>query len=107
MPKYLIHGSYTEAGVQGVLKEGGSSRRDAIAQAAKSMGGRLESFYFAFGATDFYVVVELPDQVSAVAASLLANVTGAVKTQTTVLITPEEVDQALKKGGAYRAPGQS
>jgi uncharacterized protein with GYD domain len=71
------------------------------------MGGRLESFYFAFGATDFYVVVELPDQVSAVAASLLANVTGAVKTQTTVLITPEEVDQALTKGGIYRAPGQS
>ena len=107
MPKYLIHGSYTQDGVKGVLKEGGTSRREAIAKAAQSMGGRLESFYFAFGATDFYVVVELPDQVSAIAASLLANATETVHTQTTVLITPEEVDQALKKGGTYRAPGQS
>ena len=29
MPKYLIHGSYTAEGVNGLLKEGGSSRRAA------------------------------------------------------------------------------
>ena len=52
MPKYLIEASYSHEGFEGVRTKGGSSRRDAIAQAAKSMGGKLEAFYFAFGEHD-------------------------------------------------------
>ena len=106
MAKYLFQGSYTEEGLRGLLKEGGTSRREATEQMAKSLGGMLEAYYFAFGDNDFYVIVDVPDNVSSSAASLIANASGAVKVKTVVLLTPEEVDQAVKKTVDYRPPGQ-
>jgi uncharacterized protein with GYD domain len=105
VPKYLIKASYTPEGAKGLLKDGGSKRRDAAAQALKSAGGTLESFYFAFGDTDAFVIVDAPDHAAVSAASLAINASGAVRTQTVVLLTPEELDQAAKKSVKYRAPG--
>ncbi len=106
MPKYLFQGSYTEQGVKGLLKDGGSKRREAVEQLVKGMGGRLEVFYNAFGGDDFFIIVDVPSSVDAVAVSLAVNASGAVKARTTVLITPEEVDQATKQTVNYRPPGQ-
>jgi uncharacterized protein with GYD domain len=105
MSKYLIYGSYTTEGVKGVLKEGGTARRNAAEQALKSVGGKLESFYFAFGADDVFAIVDLPDAASAAGASLVINASGAINLKTVVLITPEEMDQATKTGVSYRPPG--
>jgi len=105
MPKYLIEASYTVEGVKGIQSAGGSSRRDAIAALAESVGGQLESFYFAFGERDVYTVVDLPDNENATAVALTVNASGAVKVRTTVLVTPEEVDAAAKRSVEYRAPG--
>ena len=105
MPKYLVEASYTVEGVKGVQSAGGSSRRDAIAALAESVGGQLESFYFAFGERDVYTVVDLPDNESATAVALTVNASGAVKVRTTVLVTPEEVDAAAKRSVDYRPPG--
>jgi uncharacterized protein with GYD domain len=106
MAKYLFQGNYVGEGVKGLLKEGGSSRRAAIEKAAKSMGGTVEAFYYAFGDSDVYVIFDLPDNASAAALSLVANASGTVVTKTTVLMTPEELDDAAKKTPAYRPPGQ-
>ena len=105
MAKYLVHGNYAREGVEGLMKEGGSSRREAIEKLVASLGGTLESMYYAFGDTDVYVVVDLPDNVSAAAASLTANAAGAVGVSVTVLLTPEEMDEAAKKTPEYRPPG--
>jgi uncharacterized protein with GYD domain len=105
MPKYLIEASYTQDGVKGVQSAGGTSRRDAIAQLAESMGGRMESFYFAFGDHDVYTVIELPDNESATAIALTVNASGGATVRTTVLVTPEEVDSAAKASVDYRPPG--
>jgi uncharacterized protein with GYD domain len=105
MAKYLIKASYMPEGAKGLLKEGGTKRREAAAQALTNAGGKLEAFYFAFGETDAFVVVEAPDHASVSAASLAINASGAVRTETVVLLTPEELDQAAKKHVAYRAPG--
>ena len=105
MPKYLVEASYTVEGVKGVQSAGGSSRRDAIAAVAQSVGGRLESFYFAFGERDVYTVLDLPDNETATAVALTVNASGAVKVRTTVLVTPEEVDAAAKRSVNYRPPG--
>jgi uncharacterized protein with GYD domain len=108
MPKYMIQGSYTEQGLKGVLKEGGSKRREAAEQAIKGMGGRLEAYYFSFGADDYVTIVDLPSNVDAAALLLAISATGAVKPRTTVLITPEEADEATKKVQTvkFRPPGQ-
>ena len=106
MPKYLLEVSYTAEGARGLLKDGGSKRRQVADQAIKSTGGTMEAFYFAFGETDAIVIVDAPDNASMTAAALAINATGSVHSQTTVLLTPEEVDQATKKTVSYRAPGQ-
>jgi len=106
MPKYLIQGAYTIEGTKGVLKEGGSKRREAAEALAKSLGGKIEAFYFAFGETDAFAIVDVPDNVSAAAAALTLAASGAVHVKTTVLITPEEMDQAAKKTVSYRPPGR-
>jgi uncharacterized protein with GYD domain len=105
MPKYLIEASYTLEGVKGVQSSGGTSRRDAIAALAESVGGRLESLYFAFGDHDVYVIVDLPDNESAAAVALTVNSAGGAAVRTVVLLTPGEVDAAAKRSVDYRPPG--
>jgi len=105
MAKYLIEASYTSEGAKGLLKDGGSKRRTATEQAIKNVGGKLEAFYFAFGNRDALIIVDAPDHASIVATSLAVNASGAVRTRTTVLLTPEEIDQAAKKSVHYTAPG--
>ncbi len=106
MPKYLIQANYVGDGVKGLLKEGGTSRRAATERAVKSLGGTLEAFYFAFGETDAFAIVDIPDNAGMAAISLTAAASGAVTSKTTVLLTPEEVDEAVKKAPNYRPPGQ-
>ena len=105
MPKFLIEGSYQTEGVRGLVKEGGSHRRAFIGELTKKSGGTMESFYFAFGDSDVYIVVDMPDVASAMAISLAVNSSGAGKVKTIPLISPEDVDAAAKKQIAYRAPG--
>jgi len=106
MPKYLCQGFYTEEGLKGLLKEGGSKRRAMVEQLARDMGGQLEAFYFAFGSDDFYIVLDMPGNVDMTAAALVAQASGTVKSRITVLLTPEEVDQAVKKHVDFLAPGK-
>ena len=106
MPKYLLQVNYTTDGAKGLLKEGGSARRSAAQKAAESLGGRIDSMYFAFGDTDAYVVAEMPDHASVAAITLALAASGGATGRTTVLLTPEEMDQATKKTPTYRPPGQ-
>lgn len=106
MPKYLFEVSYTPAGSAGVVKDGGSQRRAAAEQLFQSLGGTLECMYFAFGAVDAVAIVDLPDNVSAATASLATAASGAVTGKITVLLTPEEIDDAAKRGAVYTPPGQ-
>jgi uncharacterized protein with GYD domain len=107
MAKYLVKANYSQDGLKGVIKGGGSARRAALAQAAQSVGAKLEAFYFAFGETDVYLIIDAPDNVSMTALTLTAGASGSVShVETVVLLTPEEVDAATKKTVAYRAPGQ-
>jgi uncharacterized protein with GYD domain len=105
MPKYMIEASYTLEGVKGVQSAGGTTRREAVARVAESVGGRLEAFYFAFGDRDVYVIADLPDNESAAAVALTVNAAGGVNARTVVLLTPEEVDAAAQRSVEYRPPG--
>jgi uncharacterized protein with GYD domain len=107
MSKYLIEGTYTAEGAKGLLKQGGTSRRAQIEAMLKGLGGSLEAFYWAFGATDFYIIADMPDKATAAAVGLTVSGAGAVHTRTTVLLTPEEIDQARGKTVDYKLPGAS
>ena len=110
MAKYLFQDSLTVESLKELINGGGTRRREEAIRFVESLGGTVESYYFAFGDTDAYIIVDLPDNVSATAGSLIGNTIGTTKTKATVLITPEEVDQATdlakEKMAAYRPPGQ-
>jgi uncharacterized protein with GYD domain len=106
MAKYLFQGSLTVEGLRGLLREGGTKRREAVTQLVQAVGGTLETFYYAYGGYDFFIIVDVPDSVTATALSLAVNASGTVQFKTIVLITPEEVDAAVRKTVTYRPPGQ-
>jgi len=105
MQKFLIKATYTAEGAKGLLKEGGSKRRAAIQKLIEGLGGKLESFYYAYGDDDAYIISDLPDAATGLAISLAVNASGAVRLSTTPLMTPEEVDAAAKMTVKYQAPG--
>jgi uncharacterized protein with GYD domain len=106
MAKYLFEARYTLEGAKGLAREGGTGRRAAVAKMAEGMGGKVEAFYYAFGDVDAYVIVDLPDNVSAAAAALAVNQSGGATVKTVVLMSPEDVDKAGKKSVDYRPPGR-
>ncbi len=106
MAKYLFRAHYVGQGLEGLLKEGGSARREAAAKVISSVGGKLECFYFAFGEDDVIGIFDVPDATTAAAVSLAVNASGTLASTLTPLITPEEVDVAAKKRVAFRPPGQ-
>ena len=77
-----------------------------VEAAIKANGGKLEAFYFAFGKNDAYLIVDAPDHISVAAMNLALNASGAASIKTTVLLTPEEIDQASKKTVNYTPPGR-
>ena len=105
MPRYMFHGSYTGAGAAGVLKDGGSGRKTAIAALAASVGGSLESLDWAMGPEDFYLICDLPDSKAAAALSLTVGASGAVRLSTAELFSAADVDEIVSRHPSYRAPG--
>lgn len=105
MSKYLFSANYVGEGIKGLIKEGGSSRRAAVEAMGESLGGKIEAFYYAFGDTDLFIIADFPDNISAAAVSLIASAAGTATTKVTVLLTPEDIDAAAKKGVSYRPPG--
>ena len=105
MAKYMLEVNYTLDGVRGLLAEGGTAREAAARAATESLGGTMDSFLFAFGGTDVYVVADLPDHASAAALALTVSAGGGATTKTVVLLTTAELDAAAAKRVGYRPPG--
>ena len=105
MAKYMLRANYTQQGLAGLLKEGGSGRRRALTETVEGVGGKVESMYYAFGDCDLYLIVDLPDETSAAALSLAIGAAGALDLKITVLVTPETIDEAVVQSVSYRAPG--
>ncbi len=105
MAKYLLQVSYTHQGLKGVATKGGSAREKAAKDAAQSVGGTVDSFYFAFGDCDVIVIADFPDNVSAAALALAVGSSGGASVRTTVLVSPKDIDKAAKKQVSYQPPG--
>jgi uncharacterized protein with GYD domain len=108
MAKFLVKARYTAPdGVRGLLEDGGSERVAAVKALIESVGGTLEAFYFALGEYDAYVVADVPSIEAGTALSLTVSASGLAVTETVTLITPEQVDAAVKLSPIYDAPGKA
>ena len=104
MPRYLFMADYSPSGAKGLLAAGGKSRRDVIAKTAASVGGHLETFDFAFGRHDAFVIAELPNHAAASKIALSINASGSARVETVVLVDPSEVGADADEV-AYSVPG--
>jgi hypothetical protein len=91
-----MQASFTQDGVKGLAKEGGSKRRQAVE--------KFFGFVFCLRRDRRLLIADFPDNLSAAALSLAANAAGAVQVKATVLISPEEMDQAAQKSLGLRPP---
>jgi len=105
VPKYLFKSRLNALGLEGTLNDGGTGRRVAVTEALAALGGSLECFYYGFGSTDAYAIVELPGNVEAAAAAVAVGMSGAGSVETVVLIDPEEMDSVAQIATSYRPPG--
>ncbi|AZQ36190.1 GYD domain-containing protein [Streptomyces cyaneochromogenes] len=105
MPKFLVQASYTPEGTKGLLAEGASGRRASVDQVVADLGGSVEAMYFVFGEDDLVCIIDFPDPVSMAAISLRVKASGALRTRATPLLTLAEVDEAIRRQVAFRAPG--
>lgn len=105
MAKYLAKAKYNTDGVRGLLKDGGSARVAAVTKLVKSLGGKVESFYFAYGECDAYVIVDVSDEAAALSVTLAVNASGVVTVEMVPLITAKQMDEAASKPVKYKAPG--
>jgi len=105
MPRYMFIASYSTEGAKGILAKGGTARRIALEKSITDVGGRLESFDFAFGGDDVYLIAELPDNTTAAALALTVGADGRAGVRTVVLLTPEDIDAASQRSITYTGPG--
>jgi uncharacterized protein with GYD domain len=105
MPKMMVKASYNADGARGLVKEGGTARRASVTKVVESMGGKVEGFYFAYGADDAIVIVDMPDEAAGLALTIAVNASGSVRATSVPLITVEQMDAACKQSVSYKAPG--
>ncbi len=105
MPKFLVEATYTAAGQKGLAQDKASGRKTAIAQAIKKLGGNLDAMYFCLGEHDLVLISDMPDHVGVAALCAAVCASGVARTKTTVLLSVEDMDQALSRTVEYTAPG--
>ena len=103
MPFYMFQVSYKDDQYKALVE----TPQDRAAQASKVIeahGGKLHHFFFAFGDYDIVALSEFPDNESATAAVLAVVSTGAFSSfKTTVLISTDEAQRAMKKAGSVQS----
>jgi len=107
MAIYMIQASYT-SGAWGKLVQRPENRQEALKPVIEQLGGQLLAWYYAFGEYDVMILVDVPGNVNAAAASMAVAAGGAVKAlKTTPLMSPDEGFDALllAQGAGYRSPG--
>jgi uncharacterized protein with GYD domain len=97
MAFYLVQVVYKDTATKSLIMRP-QTREDVISKTCESLGGKLHSFFFAFGEYDVVAIAELPDNAAAAAFALGTASKGAVsKIHTTVLLTAAEGLEAMKK----------
>ena len=107
MTTYFMQGNYTAEGIKGLIKEGGTARNEAVTKLVSSLGGALRSLHFAATSPTWFVVMDLPERGSAAAITATIIGSGAVTVDQCIeILTPTQMDEAMKKMPTYRPPGR-
>ncbi|MGR6317560.1 GYD domain-containing protein [Micromonospora soli] len=106
MPTFLLKSTYTAEGFAGLIRDGGTKRAEVVRALVENGGGEMTSIHFAFGAEDTYVLCDLPDHQAAAALAVAVGAAGGLRVQVVPLLSPDEVDEAVKMAPGYAPPGR-
>jgi uncharacterized protein with GYD domain len=110
MIRLVTRGCFTQDYVKGLLGAP-EDREPAVRKLVEGAGGKVVSFYFTTGDTDFMLVSEANDAESLVAALLAAVASGSISNVTTARAWSgaefkKVAEKASKTARFYRAPGK-
>jgi uncharacterized protein with GYD domain len=108
MARYMIQASYSSQGLGALIKDP-QDRSAAVRRMIEGLGGKLETFDYAFGDYDVVAILELPDNVTMMATSMAIASSGALRNfNTTVLMSMDQALEAMRKASTvgYQAPGR-
>ncbi len=109
MPKFIVMYTFKGETLRAFMKKP-TDRAAAVSEAAKSVGGRLEAYYWMFGKYDGFAILDLPDSAAAAKLAVTVSSTGAFQhLETSELFSSDQVLELMKntQGVEYAAPGQS
>jgi uncharacterized protein with GYD domain len=109
MPLFITYASYSQSGVEGLLKNP-SDRAEVIQGLLAKAGAKLVALYMTTGSNDIVLVSEAPDGSDAVAAGMAVAATGSIsKVETVRAWTSAEFKSIAEKAagltGNYAPPG--
>ena len=106
MARYMIHASYSTQGMSDLVNNP-QDRAANLRPVIERMGGKMESFDYAFGDFDAVVIVDMPDNTAVASVAMAVGASGAISSIKTTLIPMEEAMQAMRQaiGVGYRGPG--
>lgn len=87
-----------------------TDRAAAVGEAATSVGGRLEAYYWMLGQYDGFAILDLPDSAAAAKLAISVGSSGAfAHVETHELFSADEVLRLTQESHdvQYSAPGQS
>lgn len=110
MIRLITRGRFTQDYAKGLIAAP-EDREPAVRKLVEGVGGKLVSFYFTTGETDFLLIAEADEAEPIIAALLAAAAAGTIADITTSRAwTGREfkaiADKASKAAKAYRAPGK-
>jgi uncharacterized protein with GYD domain len=104
--RYLVRAALTAEGLKNLQKQPPTALKAGVAKFVESVGGKLEFWYFDYGAATAYSVIDYPDEVAAATAQLSSNAAGYAHVTIRPLLTAEEMDKAVAKWPPVRPPQQ-
>ena len=108
MRHYMIQIKYGQASARGLISHP-HDRKPQAAAIMEKLGGRLIDFYFTFGEWDAVIIVELANDMQALAVVMADIAGGIASTRLTPLYTMAEAMDAMRIAQSidYQSPGTS
>jgi len=109
MPLYMVSFGHTPE-TWAKLVHAPENRTESVSRMLEEVGCSLKGLWYAFGHADGFALIEAPDEITGAGLSVALAASGAFRSfDTTVLVTPEQMVEALEKAQdvAYVAPGSA
>ena len=105
--RYLVRAALTAAeGLKNLQKQPPTALKAGVAKLVESVGGKLEFWFFDYGASTAYSVIGYPNEIAAATAQLSTNMAGFARVTIRPLLSAEEMDEAVEKTPPVRVPQQ-